>query len=44
MSPKFNKVKEWYDTGRWNDKMVRDAVVKGWITEEEYTVITGREY
>jgi uncharacterized XkdX family phage protein len=44
MSPKFNKVKEWYDTGRWNDTMVRNAVVKGWITEDEYTEITGKEY
>ena len=44
MSPKFNRVKTYYDTGRWNDTMVRNAVVKGWITEEEYTEITGKEY
>lgn len=44
MSPKFNKVKKYYDNGLWNITMVRNAVVKGWITEEEFTLITGEEY
>ena len=43
-SPKYNKVKNYYDKGLWNDEMVRNAVVKGWITEEEYTEITGQPY
>lgn len=43
-SPKYNKVKKYYDDGRWTIKMVRDAVVKGWITEEEFEEITGQIY
>ena len=41
MSPKFNKVKNYYDKGLWNLQMVWNAVVKGWITAEEYELITG---
>ncbi len=44
MSPKFNKVKYYYDSGLWNKKMVKNAVVKGWITAEEYQLITGDPY
>ena len=44
MSPKFEKVKKYYDSGLWNKTMVRNAVVKGWITAEEYTIITGEMY
>ena len=44
MSPKFNRVKKYYDDGLWNKTMVRNAVVKGWITEGEYKLITGEEY
>ena len=44
MSPKFEKVKKYYDSGLWNKKMVRNAVVKGWITAEEYTIITSEAY
>lgn len=44
MSAKFYKVKGYYDNGLWNKVMVRDAVIKGWITEEEYKQITGEEY
>lgn len=44
MSPKFKKVKNYYDRGLWNKKMVADAVVKGWITAEEYELITGEPY
>ena len=43
-SPKFEKVKNYYDTGLWNKEMVRNAVVKGWITAEEYKVITGEDF
>lgn len=43
MSPKYNKVKEYYDKGLWNKKAVRNAVIKGWITEEEYREIIGEE-
>ena len=41
MSPKFQKVKNYYDRHLWSKKMVHDAVEKGWITEEEYTLIVG---
>lgn len=44
MSPKFKKVKAYYDSGLWNKTMVRNAVVKGWITAEEYEMITGEVY
>lgn len=44
MSPKFNKVKKYYDSGLWTIEMVRNAVVKNWITPEEFTIITGEEY
>lgn len=44
MSPKFNKVKMYYDTGMWNIAMVRNAVVKAWITAEEFKIITGEDY
>ena len=44
MSPKFKRVKTYYDTGRWSKSMVHDAVVKGWITAEEYKLIIGEDY
>ena len=44
MSKKFNIVKKYYDTGVWNEEMVRNAVAKGWITAEEYEIITGELY
>lgn len=40
----FEKIKKWYESGMWNKKMVRNAVLKGKITEDEYTEITGEEY
>lgn len=44
MSAKFEKVKGYYDKGLWNKVMVRNAVVKNWITAEEYELITGEAY
>lgn len=44
MSVKFEKVKGYYDKGLWNKVMVRNAVVKNWITAEEYELITGEAY
>lgn len=43
-SPKFNKVKSYYESEMWNKTMVRNAVVKGWITESEFEEITGEVY
>ena len=44
MSPKYNKVKKYYDDGLWSKSMVRNAVSKGWITAAEYKEITGEDY
>ena len=44
MSLKFEKVKGYYNNGLWNKKMVRNAVAKGWITADEYTLIIGEDY
>ncbi len=43
-SPKFDKVKDYYDQKLWTKVRVRNAVVKGWITEDEYKTITGDPY
>lgn len=40
----FDKIKDFYDRGLWTKEMVRNAVVKGKITAEEYEVITGEDY
>lgn len=40
----FEKIKYYYDNGLWSNSKVRDAVVKGKITAEEYKLITGEAY
>ena len=44
MSKNFEKVKYYYDRGLWDINRVREAVVKGWITEEEFYIITNHIY
>lgn len=44
MSKHFAKVKYYYDRGLWDISRVREAVVRGWITEEEFEIITGENY
>ena len=44
MSPKFQKVKYYYNNGLWGIERVRNAVVKNWITAEEFEIITGILY
>ena len=44
MSSKFEKVKSYYERGLWDIFRVRNAVVKGWITAEEYFIITDEPY
>lgn len=34
-SPKYEKIKTYYNLGYWTEKMVQNAVKKGVITEEE---------
>lgn len=41
---KYDKVKYYYENGLWTLDMVRNAVVKGWITEEDFEKITGIKY
>lgn len=41
---KFSKVKDFFDKGFWDKARVRDAVIKEWITAEEYYIITSEEY
>lgn len=41
---KFEMVKDFYDRGLWSITRVRNAVVKGWITAEQYEEITGEPY
>ena len=43
MSKMFERIKAWYEGGQWSKKRVRDAVVKGRITPEEYRLITGED-
>lgn len=43
-SKKFETVKSMYDKGLWKINRVRDAVVKEWITPEEFYEITGEVY
>lgn len=42
-SKKFEKVKAYYEAGRWTKPMVKNAVGR-WITEVEYLEITGEGY
>ena len=40
----FDKIKDYYDRELWTKDMVRDAVGKNKITEEEYKTITDEDY
>ena len=44
MNSKFEKVKSYYERGLWDISRVRSAVVKDWITAEEFFMITGEIY
>lgn len=43
-SARFEQVMEFYRTRLWSERMTRNAVVKGWITAEEFEEITGQAY
>lgn len=43
-SENFEKVKRFYTLKVWNETRVRNAVKMNWITEEEFTEITGKAY
>ena len=38
------RIEKWYKMGLWTEEMVRNAVIKGKLTEEEYQEIVGEEY
>ena len=44
MSKMFEKIKEYYELGLWNEARVRNMVIKGVITEEEYAEIVGEPF
>lgn len=39
----YDRIKKWYKQGLWTDEMVRHAVSKGVITEEEAAQILEEE-
>ena len=43
-SKKSDTVKKYYDLRVWDETRVRNAVVKNWITAEEFEEIVGKEY
>ena len=40
----YDKIKTYYDTGLWSEARVKNMVIKGIITEEEYSTIVGKDY
>ena len=44
MSKHYSLVKKNYGNGFWSIDKERDAVVKGWITADEFQEITGEVY
>lgn len=44
MRPIAKKIEGYYVSGWWDKEMVKNAVVKGRITAEEYAEITGEAY
>lgn len=40
-SPKYDIVQRYYKTRLWTKNQVRNAVIKKWITAEEFEEITG---
>ncbi len=43
-SKNYDKIKWYYDQKFWSEKKVRDAVTKKLITEEEFKMITGKDF
>jgi hypothetical protein len=43
-SNKFDVVKKYYNLKMWNEDRVRNAVVKNWITADEFKEIVGVDY
>lgn len=43
MSNKYELVKRYFELGMWSEERVRNAVIKGWITENEFETIVRKE-
>ena len=43
-SNKYQLVSHYYRIKMWDESRVRNAVVKGWITADEFKEITGKDY
>ena len=43
-SEKFEIVKKYFDMGLWTETKLRNAVVKNWITPDEFKEISGKDY
>lgn len=43
-SKNYQKVKRYYDMKMWDEPRVRNAVKMGWITEDEFREIAGKDY
>lgn len=43
-SKNYSKVKKFYRNKLWSVTRVRNAVIKNWITPEEFKEITGEDY
>lgn len=43
-SPRYQQVLDYWEQGLWNETRLRNAVLKKWITEAEFTEITGIDY
>ena len=43
-SKMFDKIKLWYETGKWSKNAVKNAVIKNVITTQEYEEIVGEPY
>lgn len=41
---KFEKVKKYFENGLWSVERVANAVLKGWLTVDEFREITGEVY
>ena len=41
---KYEKVKNYYEKGLWGIERVANAVLKGWITIDEFCKITGETF
>ena len=44
MSNMFYKIKQYYDSKLWSETRVRNMVIKGIITKEEYESIVNKAY